>query len=142
MRRVPATCLAVLALVGQAQAQTVKTVILEFGLVGVWAEACGRPASLANVYATFGLRDAEVVRIEDFGSGRPKETWNVSSAKKLNAETIELQMNVGPVSRSLTLRKVGDKLETVTAAGIDSKSVANDRRLPATKGAPLMSRCS
>lgn len=48
-------CAAIAVLAGSAQAATVQDAMTEFGMIGVWADDCGRPPAGDNEYATYRL---------------------------------------------------------------------------------------
>ena len=84
MRWIALVALGSLALAGPARASPVQDTMSAFGLLGVWADACGRPAASDNEYATYSRNaDGSVTLVYSNAPGEPGNTYRWTDAEIL-----------------------------------------------------------
>jgi hypothetical protein len=75
-----------------AGAQSVATMVQDFGLVGTWAAKCDQTPSAANEHAVFSITPAGTVQlVNDFGPLYDDMVYRIVHVERLNADQILLR---------------------------------------------------
>lgn len=144
MRAAPAFAAALLlAGASPAAAQTAEADLKEFGLLGTWALDCAAPASGDNIFSRYEVRDGQVVNVHDAGSKFAQGVYVVRAAKPAGADLLSTD-TIGPTGKqtTITLRRVGDRMQVWKVLGADGFSPVNDGKYIVNDAPiPVLSRC-
>src|SRR3954467_9028723 len=135
------------ALPYSAQAQSVRQVFQEFGLIGVWASACGQPASSdgGNVYAIYALAAKDGVMLTyDNGPKHRASVYDILSAKRVSANRLTyVEERLQDKARvPVTVLKKGEQISVWSSVLPDGKVlVQNGRQVASGSTNPPRGRC-
>ena len=150
MGRVVALCLIGMGIAGLAYAQGVAGVLQGFGLIGTWAPDCSQPASSDNIQSIYSLSGAEAILTHDGGATARKDSYAVRTAKLVGTDSLLIQVRsrdmppemAAEAELSITLRKVGSKVQIWKQTAPGGIVLTEDGKIPATGTATLpMAHC-
>ena len=130
-----------------AQAQSVEQVFQNFGLIGVWANACSQPAQLenGNSRAIYALSSSDGVMLTyDLGTKHAPAVYTIVSAQQVGRDRVsyveERLQNKARVK--ITLHKANDRITVISSVAQDGKAyVENGRIVSNGLPAPSQTRC-
>ena len=92
MRRISLVIVQLLLLTVLAHAQSVASVVKEFGLFGSWAIDCRQPPSPTNAYADFSLTSRGAIELrDDFGPDFDDMIYRIVDAKRVGQFRLSLR---------------------------------------------------
>jgi hypothetical protein len=150
MGRLVAICLVVMGIAGLAHAEGTAGVLQGFGLIGTWAPDCSQPASRDNIQSIYSLSGADVILTHDGGANASKDSYAVRTAKLVGTDSLLIQVRsldmppemAAEAELSITLRKVGPKVQIWKQTAPGGIVLTEDGRIPATGTSTLpMSHC-
>lgn len=130
-----------------AQAQSVRQVFQEFGLIGIWAPSCDRPANFddGNAQMIFALsRSNGVMLTYDNGPKHNAMAYTILSAARSgpNHLTYTAQRLQDQKQATVTVQKVGNEMSVLSSVLPDGTVLVRDGRRTASGIAnPRQIRC-
>jgi len=113
-----------------AFAQSTSTAVENFGLVGTWANDCGRHAGPDNEYSTFFVfSDGRVGLRHDFGPDYGNMTYRIVDAKRIGLYRLSLRqvpVTAREVVLDVTMLKSGNRLRVWSSRGSDGNVYVED----------------
>ena len=137
----------VLGLPLSAQAQSVEQVFQNFGLIGVWANACSQPANLevGNSSAIYALSSSDGIMLTyDYGTKYAPAVYTIVSAQQVGRDRVSyVEERVHNKTRvNVTVHKANDRITVISSVAQDGKVfVENGRIVSNGQPAPPQTRC-
>lgn len=130
-----------------AQAQSVEQVFQNFGLIGVWANACSQPAQLesGNLRAIYARSASDGVMLTyDYGTRYAPSIYTIVSAQQVGHDRVsyveERLKNKARVK--IILHKANDRITVLSSVAQDGKVyVENGKIVSNGQPAPSQTRC-
>jgi hypothetical protein len=113
--RVLLAALVSIAFLPPANAQSMRSVLEDFGFFGNWAINCASPATLANSRRhAFITRGGEIHFTESFGHKIKQNVYTVFGARRIAPDKILLRIQLnGKDMQNLTMQKDNSRLRTI-----------------------------
>jgi hypothetical protein len=131
-----------------AQAQSVEQVFQNFGLIGVWADACNQPAQLenGNSRAIYALSSSDGVMLTyDYGTKYAPAVYTIVSAQLVGRDRVSyVEERVKNKARvNVTLHKANDRITVISSVAQEGGKVFVENGMIVSNGqpAPSQTRC-
>jgi hypothetical protein len=149
MRKTPVLALLLTVLPMTAQAQSVRQVFQDFGLIGVWARSCDQPASADNgnthaIYALAAGRGDGVMLTYDNGPNYAASVYTILRAERSGRDHLTyLEERLQDKKRvTVTVHKNKDAISLVSSVLADGTVLVRDgRRITNGEPSPPQVRC-
>ena len=136
----------VIAFVPVAAAQTVQNVLAEAGVLGRWANDCGRPPGGGNIYTTYAADAAgEVTLSYEHGAGYTPTVNTILSARQTAPDRVAYeQVNKSNGTRlSIVLMTSATHIRVWSSTRDNGQAlVANGKFVSDGADSPLQARCN
>ena len=131
-----------------AQAQSVEQVFQNFGLIGVWANACNQPAQLesGNSRAIYARSSSDGVMLTyDNGVKHAPSVYTIVSAQQMGHDRVSyVEERVQNKARvKIILHKANDRITVISSVAQDGGKVyvENGKDVSNGRPAPSQTRC-
>ena len=131
-----------------AQAQSVEQVFQNFGLIGVWANACGQPAELenGNLRAIYARSKSDGVMLTyDYGTNYAPAMYTIVSAQQMGHDRVSyVEERVQNKARvKIILHKANNRITVLSSVAQDDGKVyvQNGKIVSNGQPAPSQTRC-
>jgi hypothetical protein len=128
-----------------ADAQSLETILRDFGLLGTWAPDCGEAASPLHPRALYSVDPSgQAAMSYDPGPHAPRSAYTILSAERVGDDRLLLREEWLPDHSRLqvTLRRFRGKVKVWLSRDADGKILVRDGTVVATGYvSPWMTRC-
>jgi hypothetical protein len=128
----------VLMLAAVAAAQSVATMVADFGLIGTWASKCDQSPSAANEHAVFSVTAGDTVQlVNDFGPLYDDMVYRIVHVERLNANQILLRqvLTSDPkVVLDIVIVRDNGKIRIWSSRSSDGTTLVRNGRIAMTNG--------
>jgi hypothetical protein len=130
-----------------ANAQSATKAIKDFGLLGTWADDCGKNPSPANQYAIFSVTSRGLIQLQnDFGPDYDDMVYRIVDAKRIGALRISLRQLLtsdDQIALDTVMLKAKDRIRVWSSRGADGSTFVRDGAMPSAgdRETGWMARC-
>jgi hypothetical protein len=128
----------ILFLTALAQAQTIASVLQDFGLFGTWAVACEQRPSPTNEFAIFSVNASGGIRLwNDFGPDYDDMIYRIVDARRVGPDKLLLRQVLTTDRRivlDIVMVKDNDRIRVWSSRMADGKILVNDGALASSNG--------
>jgi hypothetical protein len=135
-----------LALIVPAGAQTgedTRRAVLDFGLIGVWAAQCDKPASGENNHATYALSPGGMLSLTYDLGGNNKTHYAILQARRAAADRLEVREKFldSPGTLDLVIVKTNDRIRVWSSRRLDGDVLVKDGMIVGNRPTSWLQRC-
>jgi hypothetical protein len=147
MRKFVMLAALLLALPATGQTESVQQVLENFGLIGIWAPACGEPMNAAtdNSEAIYALSHSDgVILTYDYGAAHRPSTYRILSARQETAGRLAyVEERLADKTRAtVTVIKAKGAINVTTSVNENGRVLVQDGRIVANgQETPRRTRC-
>jgi hypothetical protein len=127
-----------------AQSNDMQRIVLDFGMIGVWAAECDKPASDTNNVATYAIASDGNVTLEYELSSGKHNRYLMRQAKRLDDDRIELWeefLGTDPHPKyDIIIVKNNDRIRTWSATA-DGKVTVQEGTVLGVRDTKWLQRC-
>jgi hypothetical protein len=128
---------AVLGTSGAANAETVREVLQEFGMLGTWATDCSRPPAPDNILTIYApLPNGNVRRTYYSAPGKISNEYELNRVVRISGDQISYHQQ-GPSDRiDVVLEKKGNRYHVLSSQDQNGKIFVQDGKFTANTPSP------
>ncbi|MGH6989736.1 MAG: hypothetical protein ACREE3_07550 [Stellaceae bacterium] len=136
-----------MALPASAQMQAVQQIFQNFGMIGVWAPACGAPIGAAtdSTEAIYALSHSDgVILTYDYGPNHPASSYRILSARMESKDRLAYveQRLIDKAQVTVTVVKVKGTINVMSSVSANGHVLVQDGRIVANgQETPRRTRC-